>query len=74
MCYPGSTGSADKGVAAEHGDFYRTADLLDSADQALLRRVQALMLRSRRRFVLPACVKTVGWARELLGGNGILLD
>ncbi len=35
----GLTGSAYKGVAAEHGDFYRTADLLDLADQALLRRV-----------------------------------
>jgi glutaryl-CoA dehydrogenase len=39
----GSTAGPDqpyKGVAAERGDFYRTTDLLDPADQALLKRVR----------------------------------
>jgi glutaryl-CoA dehydrogenase len=46
-----------KGVGAERGDFYRTADLLDSADQALLRRVRAFM----EERVAPVITKY--WAR-----------
>jgi glutaryl-CoA dehydrogenase len=46
-----------KGVAAEHGDFYRTADLLDPADQALLKRVRAFMEEK----VAPVITKY--WAR-----------
>ena len=31
-------------------------------------------LRSPRRFTKVKCRETVGYARELLGGNGILLE
>jgi glutaryl-CoA dehydrogenase len=32
------------------------------------------MPRWQRRSPRPGCARTVAWARELLGGNGILVD
>jgi len=45
------------------GDFYRIADVLDDEHASLA-----------KAYTTVKCRETVGYARELLGGNGILLE
>jgi Acyl-CoA dehydrogenase, C-terminal domain len=57
--------------AVADADFYLIEQMLDAEGRRLMSRIRESMEKS----VQPARMReAVGWARELLGGNGILLE